>query len=937
MADYQGMRWFKCDLQMQTPADALHWRGAQMGSTSGEQRAAALTYVRRCYEVGLEAIAITDHNFLSKSFIPLLQEAIHELIGEFGYRMVLFPGFEFEANVGKGVHVLGIFEPDANLDELDHLLTECGVPFPRIQGGVLAKSTRGLSELLQCIQQNGTDGKQRGIVVMPHALKHDGLFDNGKVSEWLQQTEYLNPELLAVEVPKPVQEMSPGWRTLLSAGNGCDPAWKRRRPIACIMSSDNKALTKEENAENYIGMRYTWIKMSEPSVEALRQAFLDPLSRIQLMGGRPSDALVHPRITKVSVRGAKFLDDQEVSFSEGLNCVIGGRGSGKSSLLEYLRFALQVDSAAKLDEASSLDRKRAQLRDSLSHLGAEVRVSFQAEGGVADTLVYRPSNPPATQRHIEGREVTDLQTVLRQLRVQFFSQGELSRMTDGERGQAQVLALIDASCGKPLSDLQAEEQNLQAKAKSLFQAARDEQRLQAEIKTLRQEAVEIDRQLQARAAVQGDSVRDQLARRANRHLDAMSSEAEQVSAAVSDLVGRLSRQPPSLPEEAKEWPAASWFQVSAQGLSSARNDLAQELGQALHKYQDALAKILDVKAIAPAREAIGAAQEQFRVACAEKGIQPGDIARLQELEETKQSRLNQVRDRELQLEQVKQQAKELPALLASLHDIWKRQFALRKETADAIQASVASQTVRVTTTYMRDKASFVGLWKRLAPRDGRGKLARKWDELGDALFQSWLERGTEESPWETVEAGRTDPGAIMFFIDGPLGDDLQPALVAHIDSMDVRPIWEEVRVTRVSDGIDVELLRDDQSTAGKMSGALSEGQRNTVLLNLMLARGDGPIVIDQPEDELDSSFIYKTLVKDLRATKQRRQLIIATHNANLPVNGDAELIYALEARDGRGKLLAEGGLDRAPVARAVLDIMEGSEQAFKRRSEKYHF
>jgi len=62
-----------------------------------------------------------------------------------------------------------------------------------------------------------------------------------------------------------------------------------------------------------------------------------------------------------------------------------------------------------------------------------------------------------------------------------------------------------------------------------------------------------------------------------------------------------------------------------------------------------------------------------------------------------------------------------------------------------------------------------------------------------------------------------------------------------------------------------------------------------------------------------------------------------THNANLPVNGDAELIYALEARDGRGRLLAEGGLDRAPVARAVLDIMEGSEQAFKRRSEKYHF
>lgn len=118
MADYEGMRWFKCDLQMQTPADASHWRGAKMGESATEQQAAADAYIRRCYEVGLEVIAITDHNFLSKSFIPLLQQAIHGMTGEFGYRIVLFPGFEFEANVGKGVHVLGLFEPDSNLENL---------------------------------------------------------------------------------------------------------------------------------------------------------------------------------------------------------------------------------------------------------------------------------------------------------------------------------------------------------------------------------------------------------------------------------------------------------------------------------------------------------------------------------------------------------------------------------------------------------------------------------------------------------------------------------------------------------------------------------------------------------------------------------------------------------------------------------------------------
>ena len=125
--------------------------------------------------------------------------------------------------------------------------------------------------------------------------------------------------------------------------------------------------------------------------------------------------------------------------------------------------------------------------------------------------------------------------------------------------------------------------------------------------------------------------------------------------------------------------------------------------------------------------------------------------------------------------------------------------------------------------------------------------------------------------------------------------------------------------------------------SGEGGKVLSEGQRNTALLSLILAEGEGPIIIDQPEDELDSNYIFSDLVPLLRGAKEKRQLILATHNANLPVNADAELIYAFDARDGRGSKRAEGGLDRAGVTRAVLDIMEGSEKAFKRRSEKYHF
>jgi predicted ATPase len=140
------------------------------------------------------------------------------------------------------------------------------------------------------------------------------------------------------------------------------------------------------------------------------------------------------------------------------------------------------------------------------------------------------------------------------------------------------------------------------------------------------------------------------------------------------------------------------------------------------------------------------------------------------------------------------------------------------------------------------------------------------------------------------------------------------------------------------DAGDIQLLRTDDSVAGSLGMKdLSDGQRNTAILSLLLARGEGPILIDQPESELDSSFLFTELVPMLRQAKKSRQLIVVTHNANIPVNGDAEMVYALYSSSGKGVPKAEGGLDREEVTQAIVDIMEGSHEAFRRRREKYDF
>ena len=117
---------------------------------------------------------------------------------------------------------------------------------------------------------------------------------------------------------------------------------------------------------------------------------------------------------------------------------------------------------------------------------------------------------------------------------------------------------------------------------------------------------------------------------------------------------------------------------------------------------------------------------------------------------------------------------------------------------------------------------------------------------------------------------------------------------------------------------------------------LSLGQKQSVLLALMLsAESNKPLIIDQPEDHLDSEFIYKTLVPVLRRAKERRQVIIVTHNANIAVLGDAEQIVVLKAMDDKGQIVSRGSIDHPITRENACAILEGSAEAFKRRAKIY--
>ena len=125
--------------------------------------------------------------------------------------------------------------------------------------------------------------------------------------------------------------------------------------------------------------------------------------------------------------------------------------------------------------------------------------------------------------------------------------------------------------------------------------------------------------------------------------------------------------------------------------------------------------------------------------------------------------------------------------------------------------------------------------------------------------------------------------------------------------------------------------------------ALSTGQKATAVLLLLLLESEAPLVVDQPEDDLDNRFITEGVVPIMRHEKRRRQFVFSTHNANIPVLGDAELILGLaatcEAREGQARIVPKhmASIDPRPVRELVEEILEGGKAAFEMRRSKYGF
>ena len=621
----------------------------------------------------------------------------------------------------------------------------------------------------------------------------------------------------------------------------------------------------------------------------------------------------HVRIASLTTTDG-HLRDVELAFSPGLNCIIGARGTCKSTIVETLRFLFNSEP----DRIHELLSTETSSEDAVSHQGL---IAATLRGGTARMVLRsEPSEPYAeivverdttseSRAYIDGIQAISDQAILGA--VEIYSQGELQEIAlssakrpglidrpyqaavDQSRQQGTRLASEIAQGGPRIRKLrdstEAAQRRLRegeaARAKlNAVRAARP--KLASDLAKLREQHQAAERVLTRAQATVEQAHKD----RAN------------IEAAASAV-----RSTASLAQELDRGPGSVFTDI-ARELSKRH----QALSRATSSFQDDL--VLD-DAIASARSKLEEASAPY-FAARKREEQVSDALREEDRLTEEVLRLDRIADElathRSQLQELEAQRAELRASLASSRN---QLYNRRLRDVDNINAEFSDRIILTLNHGTQTDAYRQTLDQLLTGSRLREQpaLCRQLAAvLPPAEFVAHVER---EDAVGLAEILNRDEGQMLRLISHVTGLEALYALEQHISE-------DELEITMVVDG------------RPRSVSEMSKGQKATAILPLLLRTAPYPLILDQPEDDLDNRFVYGTLVKTIERLKGERQLIFVTHNANIPVIGDAERVFVMTMA-GQDRAVIEKSGSVPEVKDEILSLLEGGKEAFERRGDTY--
>ncbi|WP_342166921.1 TrlF family AAA-like ATPase [Methylobacterium sp. SD21] len=878
-----GARYYRCALQV-NPFAYLKRHAKQTSFADEDDYNAAM--VQACQANGVDVIAITDH------FRVDTAESLANAARAAGIRV--FTGFE--ANTSDGVHLLCLFPETTSLADIGLVIGACGVTGFNSES---PQADKNCEQLLALIRERG------GVTIAAHACSASGLLrtlsGTSRVRTWLSR------DLMAVALPGSRADAPTEFRKILSNKDG---AHKRIRPVAVINASD-----VSDPASFATPAATTFVKMSEVSVEGLRQAFLDWESRICLnTDDTPDD---HVELIAVAWDGG-LLDGQSMQLNKNLNVLIGGRGAGKSTVIESLRHVF-----ACMPKGAEANRSYDSFVKNVLRNGTKISVLIRSPKPSTQYYLLECVVPNRTTiRNGAGALVDGLVPLDIMPGLECYGQHEISELT---RSPEKLAHLLSRFVAKDTSR-DAEKSDLTHK---LGKSRSDIERLNTDLRKYEDDISSLPALREKLDRYDKAGLKNRLADKTilDRELRAFAAARQEVESLTKCIQSTVENS------------AVSHAAFSEEELGSfPRVELLREADQALVELENK----------------IGSALFSITKAIQEAGPQFDDIER-----RWHEATATVTQDYESTLRDLQKQGVDGSDFISTQNQV--AELEVKEEHLTKLRARKAEK--------IRDRREFVAAWENVKAQEFRAleAAAKKVGRKLQGRVRVRVRRGEALTPLEAVlrkSVSGQGPGvAIEKFKEAAslsipdVAEAIRAGSVALTERYGLTPASAE----KIASGgeslsmqveevdlpaeaiIELNVSREEGVDNWKQLDDLSTGQKATAVLLLLLLGSDAPLLIDQPEDDLDNRFITDVIVPTMRVEKEKRQFIFSTHNANIPVLGDAEQIVGLTpvVEFGVERTLVPnhlvGSIDTEGVREMVRELLEGGRAAFELRREKYGF
>ncbi|MBP9079752.1 MAG: AAA family ATPase [Flavobacteriales bacterium] len=680
--------------------------------------------------------------------------------------------------------------------------------------------------------------------------------------------------------------------------------------LARVLNSDAHALSMlGRNASN--DTKVTRYKMEAPSFNGLRVALQDADARVRIEDLVPASV---PVILGVQLDGG-FLSGQVIQFNGNLNCLIGGRGTGKSTVFEAIRCLVGNPSESQVVDSEVWPEE-------LFMLWKDRAGQTHALGRTKDGQLRNHDDP------ILGPCAFD---------IDCFGQGDAARISlESQKNPLALLSYLDK-----FVDLKLAVDEEETAREELLSLQTEIEKAELNVAQIPQYERLLSTTQQQLAALQKPEVKELI--NLQRELASEKELRVQIQVKLQDAKKSVGTElTKSVIEEIKDMASPSELSVGAPEFKAIQEGAEVFEGVVQSAANQVSASLKDFEATVALQFTNWKAKEtESHKKLDEKRRElealkvPFDMSYISKLAKDEASHAQSVKV----LKTWKPHLQELQKKRAS---VLKRRWEARTKIAMLRNAFGRKATdtlgealtdLQVSLKYSENAYSPDAASQIIQAMGWRTNQQGRASWLVERLTLPVLLTAIGSEDAGSILALRTPEGVQVFQLDEArdiLEKLRQPAVKFALERAAIHDL-PRLRVTRmIPDG------SGGSMPATRDFSNLSLGQKQSVLLALILSSdSDKPLIIDQPEDNLDGEFIYKTLVPVLRRAKERRQVIVVTHNANVAVLGDAEQLLIMKANSDKGVVVARGSIDEPQIRDFACGILEGARDAFAMRARMY--